>query len=533
MRPSTLLLGALALTALATTATAQDRGERERVRARALVRAFGGDEDRPVIGVSTTSSGERDTLGLLVVSVTSGGPADKAGIEEGNRIASVNGTNLRLAAVDAGERDMQGMTTRRLSREIGKVEPGDEVELRVWQNGRYRDIKVKTVAAEDLPGRTRTSREDFESRGVLGLRVGGSGSRRDTLGVLIVGLTMDGPAEKAGLVEGDRIAAIGDVDLRVPAADAGDRWMSSTRVNRLLRELRDVEPGESVTLRVRSGDETRTVIITAVAAKDLAEEHGGAFWYSDGFDVPMPAIAPMPPMAPMAPMAPMIEMAPMRTPKVVPVPAGPGVRVIELDDIAPEIELYLDEDWAETTAEAMEKAKLRLKGVSEQLREALEAIEARERDVQEREIRLRESSRDVVRSASWATPAVAISPGEASFAWTAAPAAPPAAVRAVAPAAPSVAASARSANTLTLPGLTLSLINRELAGYFGAGAERGLLVLSADARWDGLREGDVILAVDGRETSGFSCVSSLTKGERSVVVMRDGRRETMKVNGQR
>ena len=517
MRPSTLLLGALALSALAMPATAQERGERERVRARTLVRAFGGDEDRPVIGVTTSSSGERDTLGLLVVSVTSGGPADKAGIEEGNRIAAVNGTNLRLAAVDAGERDMHGMTTRRLSREIGKVEPGAEVELRVWQNGSYRDIKVKTVKAEELPGRTRVSREDYQSRGVLGLRIGGSGSRRDTLGVLIVGLTTDGPAEKAGLVEGDRIAAIGDVDLRVPAADAGDRWMSSTRVNRLMRELRDVEPGESVTLSVRSGGATRTVSITAVAAKELADEQGGAFFYSDGFDMPMPALAPMPPMAPMAPM---IKMAPA------PMPAGPGVRVIELDAAIPDIELLLAPgEWTEATAGAMEAAKARLESVSEQLREALEAVEARERAVQEREIRLRDSSRDVVRSASWTTPAVAAvtpSPRTASFAVAAAPA-----VSSV----PSTAASPRSSNTLTLPGLTLSLINRELASYFGAGAERGLLVLAADARWDGLREGDVILAVDGRETVGFSCVRSLAKGERSVVVMRDGRRATMRVNG--
>src|SRR5688572_11919667 len=146
MRSSTLLLGAVAFAALAEPATAQDRAERERARARVMVRSFGGDEDRPVIGVTTSSSGERDTLGLLVVSVTPGGPADKAGIEEGNRIAAVNGTNLRLAAVDAGERDMQGMTTRRLVRELGKVEPGAEVELRVWQNGSYRNVKVKTIA---------------------------------------------------------------------------------------------------------------------------------------------------------------------------------------------------------------------------------------------------------------------------------------------------------------------------------------------------------------------------------------------------
>lgn len=517
MRSPTFLLGAVALAALAAPAIAQDRAERERARARVMVRAFGGDEDRPVIGVTTSSSGERDTLGLLVVSVTAGGPADKAGIEEGNRIAAVNGTNLRLAAVDAGERDMQGMTTRRLSREIQKVEPGEEVELRVWQNGAFRDVKVKTVAAEDLPGRTRVSREKHESRGVLGLHVGGSGSRRDTLGVLIVGLTTDGPAEKAGLVEGDRIAAIGDVDLRVPAAEAGDRWMSSTRVNRLLRELREVEPGESVTLRVRSGDETRTVSITAVAAKDLAGEEGPMFFYGDrfGFDglMPTPAIAPVPPVPPV----PMIEMAPIRAPFL------PGVRVIELDGAVPDLDIFVEpEAWTEAAGAAAAAAEAQVDAVRDQLREALESIEARERALQEREIRLRRSERDVVRSTSWTGAAPAPAPGATSLAAAPAVSWTPAAT---------ATRAARSGNTLSLPGLTLSLINRELASYFGAGAERGLLVLAADARWDGLREGDVVLSVDGRTAAGFSCVSSLAKGDRSVVVLRAGERVTMRVNG--
>ena len=511
MRPSTLLLGAIAVSALAAPAAAQDRAERELARARVFARSAQIDEDRPVIGVSTSSSGERDTLGLLVVSVTPGGPADQAGIEEGNRIAAVNGTNLRLAAVDAGERDMQGMTTRRLVRELQKVEPGAEVELRIWQNGRYRDVKVKTVAAADLPGRKRVSREEHESRGVLGLRVGGSGSRRDTLGVLVVGLTTDGPAEKAGLVEGDRIAAIGDVDLRVPATDAGDDWMSRTRVNRLLRELRDVKPGESVTLRIRSGGATRTVNITAVAAKDVADEEGAMFFFGDGFgmdfDVPMPAMAPMAPMAPMTPSAPMR----LRTPAPLRVmPGVPGVRIIELDDDTGFEALAAPEVWTDASSEAAVKAATgaegagaagRLEAIWLELEAAREAVEARERALLEREARLRDAPRDVVRSASWVA------------------------------ATPAAAPTARTANTLSLPGLTLALVNEDLASTLGAGSEHGLLVLAADARWDGLRDGDVILAVNGTATSGFSCASALTKGTRAMTVLRGGRRVELTIDG--
>ena len=108
-------------------------------------------DDRAAIGVTTSSGGMRDTLGLLVQSVTADGPADKAGIEEGNRLVSINGVSLKLSAADAGEGDMDGIANRRLIRELEKVKPGDQVDLRVWVGGQTKSVKVKTVAFEDLP----------------------------------------------------------------------------------------------------------------------------------------------------------------------------------------------------------------------------------------------------------------------------------------------------------------------------------------------------------------------------------------------
>src|SRR4051812_47884622 len=85
------------------------------------------DYPRAAIGIVTsTSSGPRDTLGLLVSSVTRNSPAKRAGIEEGNRIAAVNGVSLKLASADVGDPDMANLMTRRLLRELDKVKPGDE-----------------------------------------------------------------------------------------------------------------------------------------------------------------------------------------------------------------------------------------------------------------------------------------------------------------------------------------------------------------------------------------------------------------------
>lgn len=106
--------------------------------------------DGPAIGVETSSGSVRDTLGVLIIGVTTNGPADKAGIEEGDRIATANGVDLRLTAADAGDREMHGLMARRLARAVQKLKAGDPVELRVYHDGQYRTAKVTTVKASDL-----------------------------------------------------------------------------------------------------------------------------------------------------------------------------------------------------------------------------------------------------------------------------------------------------------------------------------------------------------------------------------------------
>ena len=344
-----------ALTALAArTLPAQDRTpdrareDAERERRRVTVWSPGDDDARiyfsgddaasrrAVLGISTSSSGERDTLGLLITAVTAGGPAERARLEEGNRIAAINGTNLRLAPADAGEPDMQGLAARRLTRELSKVRPGAEVELRVWQGGRYQTVRVRTVAADSLPGRrlavrgrTRVERErdraeltrEREARPVLGLELQATGSRRDTLGVLVTRVSEGGPAERAGLVEGDRVAAVNGVDLRVSRDDAGDSWVSSAKSSRFSREMQRARVGTPVELRVYSSGQYKTVRVTPARAGDVYKETRNGVFSRSAFldaDVVMPPpippaapVAPVPPVPPTPPMTPMAPMAPL------------------------------------------------------------------------------------------------------------------------------------------------------------------------------------------------------------------------------
>lgn len=293
---------ALALLAASQVEAQQDRSREDRERRAPEPRIYtysSSDDDRPRIGVATGPGGKRDTLGLLVTDVTRQGPAEKAGIEEGDRLQSINGVSLRLASSDLEEDEMLGVGTRRLIRELGKFKAGDEVDLRVYRDGQVRSVKVKTTTAEELrPERVSVSsaRRDAEERPALGIGLGSSGSRRDTLGILISSVTDDGPADMARVEEGDRIAAVNGVDLRVSPADAGDWGVSNSRMRRLNRELAKLKVGDEVELRLVRGGQSRTVRVKTVAAKDLrgsrsffiGEGGFGGFGNGDGFSFDLP-----------------------------------------------------------------------------------------------------------------------------------------------------------------------------------------------------------------------------------------------------
>jgi len=142
-------------------------------------------------------------------------------------------------------------------------------------------------------------------RAVLGLELSPTGTARDTLGVFVTRVTPKGPAENAGIIEGDRIAAINGVDLRVAAGDVEDDYASSLPSHRLQREVQKLTPGSRVNLRVYSGGRVRDVQVTAGRASDfmrtrslmgVGEGPGGFVWgvgppggvvWRDGREMPL------------------------------------------------------------------------------------------------------------------------------------------------------------------------------------------------------------------------------------------------------
>ena len=121
------------------------------------------------------------------------------------------------------------------------------------------------------------------NRATLGLMLGGSPNKRDTLGVFVEGVAEDGPAERAGIYEGHRIAFVNGVDVRASSADAGDAYLSSVGQHRLMRAMRDVSAGSTVTLRVWNGSGYSDVQVTAARYADVFKGQRFGFFRGEGF----------------------------------------------------------------------------------------------------------------------------------------------------------------------------------------------------------------------------------------------------------
>jgi serine protease Do len=411
------------------------------------------DDDQPRAALGLTTSGStslRDTLGLLVTSVASKGPADRAGIEEGDRIASINGVSLRVSAGDAGDFDMSNAMTRRLTRELSRVRPGEDVDLRVYSGGSSHSVRVRTADSDSLYGRRRISRADMDDRPTLGIGIGSTGGRRDSLGVLVMFVDDSGPAARAGIEEGNRIAEINGVDLRVGRDDTSDDFMGGVRVRRLQREVARLHPGDDVDLRVYADGRYHDVRVRAGRAADLPHRSRTIMLNGDGMSM------------------------------------MPGMMPLNLDGG------MIGDQVRRSIERAMQGAGRALEGVGRGLGRSFEPQD----DVDD------DSAPRAPRAESFET--VHVEPLEPSRFRRVAPAKVPFSAALLTDGGSDSDAMRMAMRekdngaALDIAGLRMVPVGAELASYLGKGSERGLLVVAVPS-WarSAVRAGDVVLAVDG------------------------------------
>jgi serine protease Do len=204
-----------------------------------VTRGWLGVQIQPVTADIADSIGLKKAVGAMVDAPQSGSPAAKAGIEAGDVITAVNGTQVKDA--------------RDLARTIGTMAPDTSVKLDIVRKGEPRSI---TVTLAQMSNEQRASAESDKAQptsGVphLGLQVApasevsGAGEK----GVVVTAVEPDGPAVEQGFQVGNVILEVGGK----PVANAGD-------VRKALSEAKS-QGRHQVLMRVKMGDATRFVAL--------------------------------------------------------------------------------------------------------------------------------------------------------------------------------------------------------------------------------------------------------------------------------
>lgn len=171
-----------------------------------------------------------EAKGALVADVVKGGPAEKAGIERGDVIVEFNGIPIN----DWSE--LPGV--------VAETGVGAEVDVTVIRDGRRKTYKAKIAELKDGDAESIQASSGALGMGVeeitpelaekLGLEEPG--------GVVITGITGDGPASESGLKVGDVVIQINRMDVK-----------TLSDYNKLVS---DIQEGETVLLLIRRGGNT-------------------------------------------------------------------------------------------------------------------------------------------------------------------------------------------------------------------------------------------------------------------------------------
>jgi serine protease Do len=156
---------------------------------------------QPVTSDIASSLGLKESRGVLVNSVTPGGPAERAGIHRGDVILAINGEPVH--------------DTNSLRNRVASTKPGSEVTLTILRDGSEQQVRV---TLGELSSRTGGATGRGEGGGATGGKLGISaqpltpeiaarlGLEANTEGLVVVAVEQGSPAAEAGIQQGDVIA---------------------------------------------------------------------------------------------------------------------------------------------------------------------------------------------------------------------------------------------------------------------------------------------------------------------------------------
>jgi serine protease Do len=207
-------------------------------------RGFLGVQIRGVDAVTAKAAGLEKTKGVWIESVTKDEAGDKAGIEYGDIILSVDGKEVN--------------SSQELQTAIASRHPGVTVTLQVWRNKKLIEKKVvlgsrdqdggsEAVRTKDEGGSDNPGQDADRSVSVkeLGLTISTLDSqtkkRNDVVkGVVVRDIEDLSPAQERGLKKGDVIVDVGDQNVSSP--------------EQFEKTIKKLKPGDAVMLRVKGDD---------------------------------------------------------------------------------------------------------------------------------------------------------------------------------------------------------------------------------------------------------------------------------------
>jgi len=158
--------------------------------------------------------GLEDAEGALVASVIEDGPAEKAGIKNGDVILEFDGKQVE--------------EMRRLPRIVADTEVGKTVGVTVWREGRETEVQVEIGALgegeKQLASRGGGRRDPADAVEVLGLTLAGIDDKLrerfnldgDTKGVVVTDVDAAGAAAEKGVRPGDVVVEVSQDEVTTP-----------------------------------------------------------------------------------------------------------------------------------------------------------------------------------------------------------------------------------------------------------------------------------------------------------------------------
>ncbi len=244
-----------------------------------------GSYEHPYMGISgVTVSPEisnathlNDTKGILVVDITADSPADKAGIRGGDVLTAVDGQDIRLGGdviVAVDNQSVRAMEDLLSYLEEQKA-VGDNIELSAIRDGKTQHIDMILAArpnqeAENMfqPNMESKQQQHRPALGINGINMTPELAELMNLtqsqkGFLIEDIISGGPADKAGIRGGYKIANINGSEFKL----GGDIVVGIDEVN--VSTIQDIqlyldtkEVGDSVQIRVLRDSQEITVPLT-------------------------------------------------------------------------------------------------------------------------------------------------------------------------------------------------------------------------------------------------------------------------------